>query len=194
LSKTETQAAFTAPVIAQGSGRGLPTPETLSGYGRPPLPTATPAPPTVNPADEMKSRAEAARKTGKLGTREESSVYSWREVLPLGIAGFDEKDATGAVVQVREVRFKSTVTGREFTARKNTTFADATLVEVTATGVVFRDGAGTHEVGWSRSRAGATPRASSDDNRVFSPIGRPASNGQMPSGYADGRGTIVAKP
>ena len=130
--------------------------------------------------DDTAARIAEARKSGKLGTPQEASLYAWREVIPLGIVGFQQKDAqTGEVTDVRQVRFKSTLTRREFSAVKGTRFGDATLVNVTSAGVVFSDTSGTHEVGWSRSK----PPATQVPPQPFAaPVG---AGGNYPSGYAE---------
>jgi hypothetical protein len=185
LGSAAAQAAFNAPVVQTGSGKNLPPPP--SGYAppatagvRPQAQTAAPSGQTQTQADDKQARLEAARRSGKLGTPQEASLYSWREVLPLGVAGFVQKDeTTGEITEVRQVRFKSLVTMREFSAGRGTQFADATLADVSGTGVVFRDAAGAHDVGWTRTRPGVG--AQSGTRTPIQPAAYPP-----PSGYAAG--------
>ncbi len=196
LDATETQAAFNAPVAKIVTANGPTVP--ASGYalsGTPYIPTATaptatppganaPAPPAQS-EEERRARIEALRKTGKFGTKDEASLYNWRDCVPLGIVGFGN-DKNGQ--PVREVYLKSTLTGRAFVARRNTKFADATLAEVTTSGVVFQDSAGRHEVGWSRKQ-GARDQSGSPQTIVQpAPVVERA-----PSGYADSNSSTQAR-
>jgi hypothetical protein len=183
LATAAGQAAFAAPVVQTGNGKNLPPPP--SGYAppvgvRPQPQTPAPSGQPQGSADDKQARQEVARRSGKLGTPQEASLYSWREVLPLGVAGYVKKnEQTGEVTEVRQVRFKSLVTMREFSAGRGTQFADSTLADVSGSGVIFRDAAGAHEVGWTRTRPAAG--AQSGVRTSSQPAAYPA-----PSGYAAG--------
>lgn len=175
LGDAETAAAFSAPVVKTVG----PAP---TGYGTQPFipsgPAAAPAQVTQqtdNEEAQKKSRIEAARRSGKLGTKDEASVYNWRDVVPLGVVGFQGKDGT----QVREVALMNILTRRYFTARRGTMFADSTLSDVTSTGVIFSDATGNHEVGWSRK----TSSVGQSQNQTPNIVGRETP--RQPSGYAD---------
>lgn len=182
LDSAETRAVFNAPVVkTMGASTQAP-----SGYSATPfMGGAAQMPPVAqqpSPAQDeslRRARLEEMRKSGKLGTKEEASLYSWREVAPLGIVGFQQRDGR----ETREVALLSLVTRRYFTARRDTRFADGTLAEVNQAGVIFRDAAGTHEVGWSRkstSSSSSQPALDAAPNIAGVPPTR-----REPSGYAD---------
>ncbi len=176
LSSAAVSAAFTAPVVKTGTAPGKVFMQP-SGYNQPASAGSVTSPaPASAPVDATAARSEVLRKSGKLGTRDEASLYSWREVQPLGIVGFTE---------MREVSLMCLFNRSRFVARKNTRFADAVLVNVTPEAVVFRDfNNALHEVNWLRSPSGNRSSPESMVNPDASAPPRRAQDAPVPSGYA----------